>query len=305
MASFQCFEVSPQCPVEYSIYGYYPSLPANAFLTAWFAVLFIPNIIFGIYYKTWTYMLALGFGCAIEALGYGGRIMLHQNPFSSSGFQMQICCLILGPAFNSAAIYLTMKHIALAFGPEYSSLKPKWYTWIFITGDLFSLVLQAIGGGMAATADDDDARRDAGTYIMLAGICWQVVTLIVFAAVIGHYIIRRRRAINSGHALSAEANAVWHDKKFRLFMFAVATAFGAVLIRCIYRIPELAAGWASEIMRDEPSYIALEGCMIAYATLVQTVFHPGYCFPQLAGRHRKAGATAATEEKGVATPESN
>ena len=87
-----CYEVSlPYCPVEYSIYGYAPSLSANAFFTAWFAVLFIPNIVLGVYFKAWTYMVALGLGCAIEALGYGGRIMLHQNAFSTPGFQMQIC----------------------------------------------------------------------------------------------------------------------------------------------------------------------------------------------------------------------
>lgn len=298
-----CLQVSAECPVETSIYGYYPSLGANAFFAAWFALLFVPNVIFGIYYKAWTYMLALGLGCAIEAVGYGGRIMLHNNPFSNAGFEMQICCLILGPAFNSAAIYLTMKHVALTFGPEYSSIKPRFYTWIFIIGDLFSLVLQAIGGGMAATADDDRVRRDTGTDIMIAGICWQVITLTIFGTVIGHYVLKRRRAARSGHPLSAAAAATLHDRKFRLFIFAVASAFVAVLVRCIYRIPELAAGWGSSIMRDEPSYIALEGVMIAYATLVQTVFHPGYCFPQLTGKYRKGQAASAVEEKGTTTPE--
>lgn len=283
-----CTEVSlPYCPVESSIYGYAPSLPANAFFTAWFAALFIPNIVFGVYYKAWTYMLALGLGCAIEALGYGGRIMLHANPFSTAGFQMQICCLILGPAFNSAAIYLTLKHVALTFGPEYSIIKPKFYTWIFIIGDLFSLVLQAIGGGMAATADGDRKRSDLGTHIMIAGICWQVFTLLAFAAMTTHYILKRRRALKQGHALSRHAAATLQDKKFKLFAFAVASAFLAVLIRCIYRIPELSGGWANSVMRDETSYIVLEGVMIAYATFVQTVCHPGYCFPPLTGRGRK------------------
>lgn len=283
-----CYEVSlPYCPVERSIYGYAPSLPANAFFTAWFAALFIPNIVLGVYYKAWTYMLALGLGCAIEALGYGGRIMLHQNAFSTPGFQMQICCLILGPAFNSAAIYLTLKHIALTFGPEYSIVKPKWYTWIFITGDLISLVLQAIGGGMAATAGEDRKRQHLGTDIMVAGICWQVVTLFVFAAVTAHYILKRHRAIKHGHALSGYAAATMDDKRFKMFVFAVASAFVAVFVRCVYRIPELAGGWANHIMRDQTGYIVLEGVMIAYATFVQTVFHPGYCFPPLTGRGQK------------------
>lgn len=140
---------------------------------------------------------------------------------------------------------------------------------------------------MAATAGQDRKRQDLGTDIMVAGICWQVVTLFIFAAVTTHYILKRRRALKDGHALSAHAAATLQDKKFKMFVFAVASAFLAVFIRCIYRIPELAGGWANHIMRDETGYIVLEGVMIAYATLVQTVFHPGYCFPPLTGRGRK------------------
>ena len=288
----ECLEVSlPNCPVEASIYGYYPSLPANAFLTAWFAALFIPNVVFGIYYKAWTYILALGVGCAIEALGYGGRIMLHNNPFSVSGFQMQICCLILGPAFNSAAIYLTLKHIALTFGPEYSLVKPRWYTWIFICGDLLSLVLQAIGGGMAATAGDNEDQQNLGTDIMIAGIAWQVITLLIFGFVATLYVLRRRRGLSSGHQFTPIAQATFADIKFKLFAFGIVTAFIAVFLRCVYRIAEMSGGWANPIQRDEASYIAFEGALIAYATMVQTIFHPGYCFPQLTGRGK------ALEEK--------
>lgn len=280
-----CTEVSlPHCPVKATIYGYYPSLPANAFFLAWFAILLIPNIIFGIRYKAWTYMLALGLGCTDEAIGYVGRVMLHQNPWSVTGFQIQICCLILGPAFNSAAIYLTLKHVALTFDPEYSIIKPRWYTYIFITGDLISLVLQAIGGGMAATAGEDRHQQNLGTHIMVAGICFQVVTLLIFAACASFYVWRRHRGVKNGHQLSKTAAQTLADTRFRLFVLALITAFIAVFARCVYRIAEMAGGWANKIMRDEPSYIALEGALIAYATAVQTLLHPGYCFPQLTGR---------------------
>ena len=276
-----CTHVSePNCTVVWTIYGYAPSLPANAFLLAWFAILFIPNIIFGIRYKAWTYMTALGLCCADEAIGYAGRILLHQNPWSQIGFQMQICCLILGPAFNSAAIYLTLKHLALTFGPEYSLIKPRWYTYLFIAGDLVSLVLQAIGGGLAATAATK-ATQELGTHIMLAGICFQVITLLGFGILASMYVWRRRNGLKNGHPLTHEAANLLKTPRFRLFAGAVVTAFFCVWFRCIYRIVEMAGGWANHIMRDEASYIALEGVLIAVATAVQTLFHPGYCFPQM------------------------
>jgi len=37
------------------------------------------------------------FGCAGEMAGYIGRIMMHSNPWSNSGFELQICTLIFSP----------------------------------------------------------------------------------------------------------------------------------------------------------------------------------------------------------------
>lgn len=53
-----CKNITPLCPVDQTIYGYYPNLGANAFFLALFAILCAVNIAQGIKYKTWTYMIA-------------------------------------------------------------------------------------------------------------------------------------------------------------------------------------------------------------------------------------------------------
>lgn len=113
--------------------------------------------------------------------GYVGRIMLHHNPWDGNGFDIQICCLIIAPAFIAAGIYLNLKHIVLEVGPSFSHLRPKFYTWIFILCDLFSLILQGTGGGVAATADDGSSFQKVGNDLMMAGIVWQVITLLLLA----------------------------------------------------------------------------------------------------------------------------
>lgn len=65
-----------ECTIQGTLYGYYPSLGANAFFAAFFALCFIYQLVQGIRYKTWTYMIALCLGCFGEAVGYGGRIMM-------------------------------------------------------------------------------------------------------------------------------------------------------------------------------------------------------------------------------------
>jgi hypothetical protein len=57
------------CPVEDSVYGYYPSLPINAILTALFGISLVCHIFQGIKSRSWSFMTALSIGTALEAIG--------------------------------------------------------------------------------------------------------------------------------------------------------------------------------------------------------------------------------------------
>ncbi|KAF1357699.1 sphingoid long-chain base transporter RSB1 [Lizonia empirigonia] len=281
-----CTSVTPYCPVEGTIYGYYPSIGWNGCFAGFFGLSLLVQTFLGVKYKTWTFMIAMCLGCVGEVIGYIGRILMWNNPFDEAGFQMQICCLIIAPAFVSAAIYLTLKHIILSFGEGWSRLRPEWYTWIFIGCDLLALVLQGAGGGIAATADYGSDLQDLGTNLMLAGVIWQVFCLSFFGCFLGEYLIRTYRRRNT---LQSPAVELLHNTKFRLFLGAVTTAYVTILARCAYRIPELSGGWMNELMRDEAEFIALEGIMIVVAVMVLTLCHPGYCFPMLAAARSKEG----------------
>jgi hypothetical protein len=170
-----CSAISDLCPVEGTIYGYTPSLPANAAFAGFFGIAMILNLIYGIRYKTWTYMTALTLGCLAECGGYVGRVLMHNNPWNDMAFNIQIVLLIFAPSFLAAGIYLTLKHVVLQFGSEWSRLRPAWYTYVFIACDVSSLAMQSAGGAMAAMADPGEKIGDIGTNLMIAGIIWQVV----------------------------------------------------------------------------------------------------------------------------------
>ncbi|KAL5114594.1 hypothetical protein ACEQ8H_007499 [Pleosporales sp. CAS-2024a] len=268
------------CTLEGTLYGYKPNLAWNIFFAAWFAVCLMWQLYLGFRYKTWTYMVGLSLGCIGEIIGYAGRLMLHDDPLSHDGFIMQMCCLIIAPAFISAGIYLTLKHFVMTFGESWSRLKPMWYTRIFIAGDLLSLVFQGVGGGLASTSDFGTEQQDTGTDLMIVGVIFQVFILTFFGYFLTEYVVRtyRRRA-----QLSEESMKLFRKTSFRCFMGAILVAYVTIQVRCIYRIPELTGGWRSELMRNEPEFIVLEGIMIMTAVGVLTVFHPGYCFPVLGG----------------------
>ncbi|KAF4984785.1 hypothetical protein FZEAL_76 [Fusarium zealandicum] len=288
-----CTKVTPECPLEYTIYGYEPNPYANGFFAVFFLVCCIAHMWLGIRFSTKGYTIALTLGCAALVLGYLGRLGLYFQPFNHIPFQAQVCCLIIAPAFNSAAIYIMLKHMVELFGAKWSILEPKQYTVIFITADLISLVLQATGGGLAATAAlDDEDQINLGNNVMMAGIAFQVVTLSIFAILAILYLVRRVRA-RALDPFSVVALETWLSVKFRWFLFGVVTAFMTIFIRCVYRIAEMRGGWGNPLMKDQITFVILEGCMLLIATSAQTVLHPGHFFPAMA--HPRMHARIWTE----------
>ena len=149
---------TPQtCDLSLGQVDYLPTVAGNALYAAIFGLLVICQIGFGIRYKTWGYMIALLCGLVIEIVGYIGRIMMHNNIFDNNSFIMYLVCLTIAPAFLGAGIYLCLSRIVTVYGAGLSRFKPRTYTIVFCSCDFFSLVLQAIGGGIAATANTQSA----------------------------------------------------------------------------------------------------------------------------------------------------
>ena len=67
--SVQCTSVGPLCPIQASDYGYWPSLPANAFFAAIFGACAVIQIIAGMRWRAWTFMIAVAMGCTVECIG--------------------------------------------------------------------------------------------------------------------------------------------------------------------------------------------------------------------------------------------
>lgn len=162
---------------------------------------------------------------------------------------------ISAQAFFAAAFYLTLRHSVIVTCPQLSRIRPTLYTWIFIICDGISLLLQACGGGIAASASSVYLTNMGGR-IMLAGIVFQVFTLTVLLGLGIDFILR----LNKNRTLiTPESMQVLSSVSFRYFLVGMAFAFIGIYTRCVYRIAELADGWANPIMRDETDFIILDG----------------------------------------------
>ncbi|KAF2807225.1 RTA1-domain-containing protein [Mytilinidion resinicola] len=270
------------CALSDSYWGYRPSLPANSFFLAIFAIstgLYLVQALLSKRFLGFT--IAMVSGCLLEVIGYVGRILSYFNPFKEPGFLMQIVCLTIAPAFMAAGIYLCLSRIVTTFGAQNSRIAPLSYPRIFIPCDLISLLLQAAGGGLASAASHTNRDPTPGNNIMIAGLSMQVATLFVFMLLASDFAVRtlnrvrrlgRERALDPTHA---RLRASW---AFQGFLVALAFATLCIFTRSVYRVAELSEGWNGHLIKTQKYFIGLEGAIVGLAVLALNVFHPGLCF---------------------------
>jgi len=191
--------------------------------------------------------------------------------------------LTLAPALLTAGIYLCLGRVIVAIGSENSRLKPKMYTYIFISCDVLALILQGVGGGMAATGKDAKGSK-RGVDIMIAGLISQVITMTLFLALWADFALRTRRGRLSG-SLARSQPPLYEQlrayKTFALFQWALFAATIFIYVRCIYRVAELWDGFNGHLANDEVTFMIFEGPMVILAVTALTIFHPGRVFGDL------------------------
>ncbi|KAH8595057.1 RTA1 like protein-domain-containing protein [Bisporella sp. PMI_857] len=286
-----CKRITPECPVEDTTYGYYPNLAGNTVFVVVFAICAIAQVILGSIYRLKSYSILVCLGCMGEVVGYIGRIIMHSNPWNTSGFIMQSLLLIVSPSLLAAGLYLTLKHLVFYYGPRYSILKPDLYTWLFVICDAVGFVTQLVGGGVQASASNKTGSpktRDIGNKIMIAGIVFQAATMAIcgiLAIDFTQKVFRHRKEERDAQRVTMPVS----KKAFTFYITSTVIAFIAILIRCIYRIPEMAGGWGNALMRNEKDFMILDGAMVAIGAILMTIAFPGAFFPLMSGRNRGKG----------------
>jgi hypothetical protein len=243
------------CPLSASYWGYRPSLGANLAFLILFGISTLSYIGQGFLNKAW-----LGFTIeylhtttvsqryVVEMSLSRARADIFQNPFL-----IQIICLTIAPAFLAAGIYLCLSRIVSTFGAENSRIKPLSYPRIFIPCDITSLVLQAVGGGIASVKTNENEDPTVGNNIMLAGLAFQVATLLIFIILALDFASRtigRIRRLGQG-ALDPRYAKLRNSWQFKGFIVALSFATLCVFTRCVYRVAELSEGWTGRLIETQ------------------------------------------------------
>jgi hypothetical protein len=192
---------------------------------------------------------------------------------------MQITTLIIAPVFITGALYILLGMFIVLVGRESSVLSPRMYAIVFLTCDLVSLIVQAVGGAMASMASSNHEDPWTGTKIMIGGVVFQLIAMTVFAALAVDFV---RRTVKLGHHLAGP---------HRLVLIAMAMSLITICGRNIFRTIELAGGWTGYLMLHERYFLALDGALMVITLGILIVLDPSRAFlgfQKLPGPQRSA-----------------
>ncbi|KAG5953072.1 hypothetical protein E4U53_007041 [Claviceps sorghi] len=105
-------------------YSYRPNVAANAILLVLYALL-VPCVWFlSLCSRRCLFSNILAVGLVLEALGFAGRILLHNRIQSRGYFTLSLLGTILGPTFISAALFVFFPDAIKVLGERPSLFKP-------------------------------------------------------------------------------------------------------------------------------------------------------------------------------------
>lgn len=295
---------------EENLYQTHLNLGGNAFLAAFFGVLMLVHLGLTVWSRYFYFGISVFLCCGMEFAGYLARCLSVNDPANENFFLCQFICLTIAPVFVLAGVYYYLAQILAVHGNKYALLKPLWFTYVFVCCDVASLVIQAIGGGMAGVALNELKSTDLGTHIMVAGIGFQVLLILVFIFFLFDFIHRAYFHANadvkyspktfvhllfqtkSGKSLRVNLLDHYYNPKYararRLALFgfaplAILSSVVFIYVRCIYRVVELSQGWTGFLITHEKYVMTLDAMMILLACLWYVPFHPFF----LMGREHK------------------
>ncbi|KAK0713416.1 parasitic phase-specific protein PSP-1 [Lasiosphaeria miniovina] len=260
------------CPVSASILEYQPSIPGNAVIIGLFGLALLIHVAQGAVWRSWTFMICMVLGCVDEMIGYAGRIMLNTNPFSFNAFVIQVVCITTAPVFFCSSIYVLLTRTINNLDRSLSRFNPKFFVWIFIPCDIFSLILQAAGGALSSV--QAGTGNKAGVRLSMVGLAFQVVTLVIFVGLFVDYVARYVHK-SKGAPLPS---------RIKIFLSFLLLSILFILVRCVYRIDELSDGYDGPLIHDEKLFVGLESVMMLLAVFCLNIAHPGIAF----GRDNKS-----------------
>jgi len=236
------------------------------------------HLVQSIQFRTWWLLPTVVVGGLGEILGWAARTWSSKSPDLQTPFIMQISATIISPTFILAAHFMILGKLVRLLGPQYSRLRPRTYTVVFVSCDLAALIIQAIGAAQASNGTDkwDQKKTDRGGNIMLGSIVLQMLAITAYTILAFEFVFRllAKKPFNRPRKPTTHRFSEFNgSQKLAVVELTLCSVF--LLIRSAYRTAELASGWNGRVIATEWLFIAFDGSMIAGVMISMNIFHVG------------------------------
>ncbi|KAF7985352.1 hypothetical protein HWV62_6571 [Athelia sp. TMB] len=259
---------------ELSSYHYLPTQYVCIIFVSLYGISALLHFMQAIRYRMWWLFPTAVLAGAAETLGWSARLWSSINLLAGTPFLIQISVTIIAPTPLVAANFIILGRIVGKLGARYSRLSPRLYTIIFCSFDVVSLVVQAIGGGVASSANTDSGSA-LGANIMLGGIVSQMIFITVYVLFATEFIWRYYKDSPVHETSKLDGPRVAMNKQLKTMIFALAFNTFCLYVRAVYRTIELSDGWNGNVISTQNYFNIFDGAMVTLAIFTLNFFHPG------------------------------
>ncbi|KAI1344997.1 RTA1 like protein-domain-containing protein [Xylariaceae sp. FL0016] len=282
-------------------YGYRPSLVGNAVFTVLFLSTLIGCLVYAIPGRKWlAFTIPVSIACTFEMIGYGMRFGSSFNPWNVGMFASSTTFLIIAPGFISVGIYFLIEKTVNILGAEHSLINPTNYRRLGCI-DVAGSLIQAVG--IAVSFSDLSAATGFGPYarigapIIAVGTGLQALSLTFFFILFGVVVFRasmahRHYGYTTFHAYHG---FVAMTRKFKIILVIISVSTVVLFARAIFQIIFLAAGFESDIAKNEGLYLGFNGFLVAEPIVGLIIAHPA-SFLQDGIKQKKRNLDASASE---------
>ncbi|ERS96593.1 hypothetical protein HMPREF1624_06802 [Sporothrix schenckii ATCC 58251] len=247
------------------LWKYIPSLTLSIVFTGIFLVVTLAHLWKMVAKKMW-FCTPFVIGGFFEVIGYACRAGAYNATGSLAPYLLQSLFLLLAPIFFAATLYMAYSRIVRAVhGGQFSLIRPRWTTRLFVFLDFSFFSVQSNGGGLLAKTK----TAKIGSYIIVTGLILQLLGFIGFmvCCVVFHkrfHASRERR----------NTDLPWQSCLYMLYLTSLA-----VLARNLYRVVEFSMGTDGFLQVHEWPVYAFDASLMLAVMLVFFVWHPSTLYP--------------------------
>lgn len=259
------------------IYQYCPSLEAAIAFSCLFGLVSIVHLMQGIIHKkpfTWVLIM----GSCWECGGYIFRSLSVTAQKNVTLATAESVLILLAPLWINAFVYMLLGRMVQFFLDDRRvyNLKAKHFTWIFVSLDILSFIVQAFGATMASQQDAPDTAKN-GLNVYMGGMGLQLLIILVFTSIaVGfHKKLKQQQQRNLEVGEGQSMTDFRSPHQARKLLYLVCAVLGLITLRIIFRLVEYSQGFESYLATHEWFPYVFDAALMLTALVALNILHPG------------------------------